>query len=236
MSNGYTKKLHSETFFIDPDEGLNEGALKQVDLVVTQLPVAVGDYPQEKYLVTAGKKYHPWSENPWEDVLGNDPLGNMYDLQRFLDKYYFMDVAVIYLRGKVSYTDDGSVELSGGNPVYTKRLAEIYEASKHADNKPTKFMFNVFEDDGTTEIDDAIATVRLGNKEVVIEYDEDDNMYIGYVYGIGNGTLTIEATGFEDYVLPVSLSYNGVISYTKLRQDDGYADTYLKIVMVAEEA
>lgn len=226
---------NKETFFIDPVEGLNTGVLKTLDLVVTQLPVEIGSYPTEKFVVTAGKKYgNLWSDNPWSDILDDEPLGNIYDLQLFLDKYYFLDIGIIYNRGNTKYNSSGEVEKDvHGNTLFTDKLVRIYEASRHVDNAPTNFMFKVFEDNGTTPITNATATVRLGNKETVIDYDEDNALYTGEVYGIGNGTLTIEADGFEDYIMPVVLSPHSVIQVAKMRQEAGYLDNYLTIVMDA---
>ncbi len=201
--------------------------VSQVDLIVTQQDdVNYGDYPAIKFICTTGKKEGDnWSDNPWHDIVGDEPLGNVYDLNRFLDKYYYLDILAVFDRKEETNVDGSEV---------VKNEIRVFPAHKYVENKPTTFKFKVFEADGTTAVTDATATVRFDGSETTIEYDAEEGFYFGEVYGHGKGILTVSKTGFKDYVETFDLSNNMTYTEVYIRQDDGYELTTLEIVLEAE--
>jgi len=231
------REVSRKNFFVDVDTGILEHHKKMVDLIVWESPVDYGSYPATKFVAEAGKKYgDEWSESPWDDILGEEPLGSFNDLYRFLDKYHFLDILVVFFRGEFDYDSNGQILLDGsGNPTFVKRLAEIFRSTKHVDYAPTTFKVKVFQEDGTTPIEDADVTVEFGSVETDIEFVEEEGIYTGKVYGIGSANLVVEKEGFDTFILPVELVFNRTISQDRIRQENDYETRYLNIVLVAEE-
>lgn len=227
-------------FYGGIDDPLFNRYAKNVDLIAFQVPVEYGSYPETLWTCVPGYKYSdnlqavdPWDDNPWSDRV-EDPTGDFYDLYRFLDQYYFLDILAVSLRGEYLYDSDGNVELdAGGNKVFKFQEARLYKASSHVENNPTQFKIVVLDGDGEL-ITDADVTIDFGEIETELTHDENDGYYSGQVFGIGDATITVEKEGFVDKVIPITLMNNGVIQEVNIRQENGYAKTYLEIVMEAE--